>query len=262
MTYDKPPIFVPATPEYILDVIRDSHRQQCGYDPEADPAADLTFDTTIDEWREACDLFPAGKLGEYLNYEWGLEHSDSAWREVLEPSPPRNLRDLCQFIASSANRPVIEPVTILRSACLPAGAFLAIRSILRDNGANVDGLRPSTPLGDYARRFGWVFVGPISRLAPNSLPRVRVHVPWYNLATLILALGFLGLLIAPLACLFLSLKGGAAAWMILTPFGLVVSSLACMELVSRFPPSRVEFGSLRTFRDLATAIADGACERH
>lgn len=52
MTYDRPPIPVPATPEYVLDVIRDAHRQQCEYDPEATPEIELTFDSTVDDWRE------------------------------------------------------------------------------------------------------------------------------------------------------------------------------------------------------------------
>lgn len=51
-----PTIDEPATPDYVLAVLRDMHRQQCQHDPEADPSAVLSFDTTVTEWRAACDL--------------------------------------------------------------------------------------------------------------------------------------------------------------------------------------------------------------
>jgi hypothetical protein len=41
----------PATPEFVLAVIRDIHRQQCQYDPEAQPDMSLTFDSTVAEWQ-------------------------------------------------------------------------------------------------------------------------------------------------------------------------------------------------------------------
>src|SRR5258708_1326921 len=41
----------PATAEYVLAVLQDMHRQQCEHDPEAEPDAVLTLDTTVAEWR-------------------------------------------------------------------------------------------------------------------------------------------------------------------------------------------------------------------
>ena len=67
MTYDRPPILMPATAEYVLDVIRDSHRQQSQIDAEADPDVDLTFETTVAEWRDACDLIGWQGLGQALD---------------------------------------------------------------------------------------------------------------------------------------------------------------------------------------------------
>jgi hypothetical protein len=68
--FDRPPVLVAATPAYVLDVIRDQHRQQCGYDPMADSDAELTFETTIAEWRDACDLLDWRRLGRALDREW------------------------------------------------------------------------------------------------------------------------------------------------------------------------------------------------
>ena len=250
MTYDRPPVYVPATPEYILAVIRDWHRQQCQLDPEAEPDVDLTSETTIAEWRSACDLVDWRQLGGALDREWKLgRRPDMAWRSVLEPARTRTLRGLCEFIAQGAARPTIEAVSILGSACLSAGAFMAIRSLLRDAGADVASLAPSTPLDEYARRHLDVFLGPISRLAPNAIPEVRMSTPWYDLSCYGCLLGlfivcfswFISPLVA-VAGIFLTLFSWIAIW--------VGSSLLF--------PSKVAFGDLRTFRDLAQVVAESA----
>jgi hypothetical protein len=227
-------------------VIRDSHRQQCQFDSEADPNVELTFETTVAEWRVACDLVDCRRLGRALDDEWRLGRPEAAWRSILEPDEKRTLRDVCEFIASGATRQTIEPLIILGANCFPAGVFLAIRSLLREAGADVDDVTPSTPLDEYTRRHLGVFLGPISRLAPNALPAVHVSTPLYDLSiTGIL----LGLLAASAGCLISPL---------LTAVGIVLTlaSWAGTEITARhLLPSKVEFGSLRTFRDLAGVVA-------
>jgi hypothetical protein len=259
MTYDRPPAFIPATPEYVLAAIRDSYRQQCQYDPETEPDVDLTFNTTIDEWRSACDLIPWRELGRVLDDEWSLGRPQDAWRTVLTPEWKRTLRTLCEFISEGAIRPSIEPATILGTTCLPAGAFLAVRSLLRDAGANVDSVRPSTPLDEYTRDYLGVFLGPISRLAPNAIPDAQLSMSGTNqIMSLLESFSTVGYLISILIVqigyfLFRSplvVAGGTI---------LAVVSLAATRMtVHDSPQSQVVFGSLRTFGDLARVLADGS----
>ncbi len=249
MTYERPPVAVPATPEFVLEVIRDSHRQQCQFDSMADQDAELAFETTVADWRSACDLLDWRPLGRALDGEWSLGRSDAAWRTVLEPAKERTLRDVCDFVASGATRPSIEPMSIVGMTCFSAGVFLAIRSLLREAGADVGSLAPSTPLDEYTRHYLGVFLGPISRLAPNSLPAVHVSTPWYDLSSGGFLLGLLaaaaGWLVSPLV---------AAAGIVLA-----LTSWVGIWITARYlPPSKVEFGSLRTFRDLACVVAQRA----
>jgi hypothetical protein len=172
-----PTIDEPATADYVLAVLRDEHRQQCRYDNMADPDITLSFETTITEWGEACDLVGWRELGQALNQAWDIACSDAEWRTVLDPGPPHRprLSDLCELIARHATRRRIRPARLLGSECSSAGAFLTIRSLLRQLGANVDELSPSTPLAEYTRRHGGLFLGPISRLAPGCLPPVDIR---------------------------------------------------------------------------------------
>ncbi len=130
-----PTIDEPATPEYVLTVLRDMHRQQCQHDPEADPGAVPSFDTTVAEWRDACDLLGWRQLGHAYNQVWGIACSDDEWRAVLEPARQRRLADVCQLLAARAARPVIRPSRLLGNTCAPAGAFLTIRSLVHEAGA-------------------------------------------------------------------------------------------------------------------------------
>ena len=245
-----PTIDEPATPEYVLAVLRDSHRQQCQYDPTAEPSAILAPETTIAEWREACDLIAWKQLGHALNGLWGIACSDAEWREVLVPASTKQLSGVCRLIAGHAIRPGIRSARLFGSTCAAAGAFLTIRSLLHEAGAPGEGIAPSTPLAPYTRRYPLVFLGSISRLAPGSLPLVRIRNPVYDAAMR----GFLpGIL-----CLLIGLCGG---WPPLSIVGflLLASSLALSWFATSFLlPASVEFGEIRTFRDLAVVVAEGS----
>jgi hypothetical protein len=167
----------PATPEYVLAVIRDHHRQQYQFDDSADCEAVLTLDTTVAEWRDACDLLGWRQLGDALNQIWGITCTDEEWRAVLEPNSEKRLADVCELIAKHARRRHIRPANLLGSPCESAGAFLTIRSLLHVAGACADEIAPSTQLAPYTRRYHDVFLVQLSRLAPGALPLVSIRKP-------------------------------------------------------------------------------------
>lgn len=252
MAHESPATFEPASPEYILEVLRDGHRQQCHYDDMADPRVFLDWQTTVREWREACDLLDWKPLGQGLNEIFRIECSKAEWKSVLKPESRRTLEDVCTWIAARAFQPRIQPAGFLGASCRSAGAFLTIRSLLGEAGADVEEIAPSTPLAEYARRHAEVFLGPISQLAPGSLPPVHIEAPaqtfWIHL--FLMAYAGTGLLVGYLCSWPLLM---VAAFLLLA--GVLVSPLFMnrhVELTS------VEFGGLRTFRDLSVAIADGS----
>ena len=159
-----------ATPAYVLSVIADNHRQQSPFDLEADTEAHLTFQTTVAEWRDTCDLLGWNKLAHALNAAWSVNISDDQWRAVLQPPRQPTLHDVCNLIASRASKSAIQPITILGKPCNTAGAFFTVRHLLSQAGADASEIRPPTE----------EFRGPISRLAPGRLPPVEIHTPLYD----------------------------------------------------------------------------------
>ena len=164
--------FVPVTPEYVLAVERDLHRQACRFDYCCDGEIDLTLDSTIEDWRNAMDLLPARQLGRAMNEVWGIHISDRDWRAVLSPPRRKTLLDVAELISQHAVRPQLRPLAIAGTQCLPAAAFLAIKDSLAKAGADVSNVAPSTRLAEFARRYPNVFMCDVARFAPGAMPDV------------------------------------------------------------------------------------------
>ncbi|HEV7299588.1 MAG TPA: hypothetical protein VGN72_09510 [Tepidisphaeraceae bacterium] len=242
------PTFVPATAEQILEIVRDEHRMQSWLDPEADPDAVLGRQSSSAQWRDACDLLPWRPLAAALNAAWQLDIPLSQWRAVLDPSEARTLGGVCDLLATHGARlPRVRPATLLGTRCVPAGVFLTVRSYLAQAGADVGDVAPSTPLAGYARRHAAVFLGPVARLVPGALPRVRMRQPIHDTALAALLLSMLGIAV-----------GYVGDWDMLT----ILSTLAAAASYTGswvaalwVKPARVEFEGLRTFGDLSLALA-------
>lgn len=250
MNQSYPTATVPATPDYVLSVIQDEHRQTCEYDEGTDPQAILSYDTTVSEWRDASDLVGWWQLGRALNIRWDIRCSAAEWHAVLVPAGKRTLRDVCNLIAPRAVQPVIRPATVLGRECAAAGAFLTVRALLRDAGAAADEIAPSTILAPYTRDYAYVFLGAVSRLAPGVLPPIRIQSAYAD------AVYSGGCFLILLSIVFLAL-GLAGLWVFtLVGVPLFVFSHLLMWFAGQVTPDSVEFGELRTFRDLATLLAD------
>jgi hypothetical protein len=59
------------TSDEVLAILVDQHRLQSQVDPEAEPDALLTFDSSIADWRSACDLLGWRGLGQALTRNGG-----------------------------------------------------------------------------------------------------------------------------------------------------------------------------------------------
>lgn len=244
-------IEIPATPEYVLEVLRDEHRQAVEFDDVCDRDIDLTFNSTIAQWRAANDLLPTRALGRALNKSWALALYDDDWASVLTPERKKTLRDVAKVIASHATRTQLSPLNIAGRSCLPAAAFLAVRDCLAADDVDVTLIAPSTLLHEYTRRHCLTFLKGISRLAPGALPQIVVKSFAHELndasvcfSAVMFVVGIVfadsvpGVLIFAVLCLLLTTVHGCC--------------------IRNRPPQQATFGELRTFRDLSVCIANGA----
>src|SRR5204862_7356009 len=115
------------------------------------------------------DVFTCAGMGRILNRIFGTNVSKEEWTEAMG-AKDRTLGELCTFIATRARTIDLRPVTVLGHPSRAAGAFLAVRELLRKTGADVSDLRPSSSLQLYLRRRPSEFVIKVASLAPGTLP--------------------------------------------------------------------------------------------
>lgn len=94
------------TSEEILKILQANYLQQQHFDPEVERSQELTFHTTVREWREICDLPEPYKLANYFNNLFGLDISGEHWILELQPEKIKNLKEICRFIAGNAIKPL------------------------------------------------------------------------------------------------------------------------------------------------------------
>ena len=244
-----PPILVEATKDDILGALRDMHRQACAIDGEANPDISLSQDSTIADWRDACDLLPWKKLAEAMNSSWSVDIPLARWQDVLEPPKQRKMAGVCELLAQHAKLPRVRPALILGSRCTSGGTFLTIRSFLADAGADVSEVAPSTLLHEYTRRYPAVFLGPVSQLASGALPPVKIHTPVYD--------AFIGGMLIAFVALVIGYGAGSYPMMVLAGLVFALCYAGVWTIAQWVLPKSVEFQGLHTFRDLSKAIAAG-----
>ena len=248
-------IKVPATPEYILAVIQDSYRFSCQNDPEAEPDMDLSFDSTIDEWRTACDLLPWEELGFALNKRFGIVFESSKWHSLLEPATKKTLKELCEEISKYADKEIIKPVNILGKECLKGGVFLTIRSKLAEAGADVSALTPSSLIEDYMCSHWKAFYEMSSKLFPNKLPVMKFHNPLYWFSIYGLVLSFILLLLGWLASV--TNTELLSCLLVIVGIASLLFFYLLIGITAKRKPDSVDFGGLKTFRDMVNCIVEG-----
>lgn len=245
----------PTTPEHVLFVLRELQRCAALYDKALqDP---INFATTVAGYSDVfLDDFPDWRRqARGLNELLGIDVDLSTWRDVLTPSRVRTLRDVCGLIASRATLPEIRPIRVLGRECLAASAFLLLRERLARRGVRVDHVAPSSSLSDFcccgsaqrkalaceAIRLGLGRIAPMHVVNPGATVGLWVLLLSGSCALACGAAMGLGREAAVL---------GLIAATLFAALGYAICWISC--------PTHVEFGDLRTFRDLCYAIVGQA----
>jgi hypothetical protein len=141
------------TPQDVLNIFVEQHRLCSPLDPEADPYAELTINSTIFDWRDANDLVSWRPLSKFLNESFNIQATEDEWKNALEPSSIKTLRDVCELIANHSTHADIEPKTLFGNECLSAAVFLTLKKYLQLRQVDVTDLRPSSLVSPYLDKY-------------------------------------------------------------------------------------------------------------
>lgn len=224
MIATNPVRYRPMTADEVLTELRAFCQYEFGFDNSTVERV-IRTDSTLGELvaalhhdEDLSDLEPYFQVK--LSREWWAQ-----W------NPGHTVGEMCANLATGTLVPVIEPVTVLGTRCETAGAFLTLRQMLADAGADVRELAPSSEVLSYLRAQPDVFGR--FRLATGG--RLLPFGPFASWSCLVGGLLFVA--------------GVVLFWM--TPWLLALGGVLIAFGLSR--PARYRLDGITTFRALIHA---------
>lgn len=234
------------TPEEVLTYLRLIPDQS----PDIIAKREIQLDTPLSRWAKwwDCPQFPMS--ADFARWLFGSEISDEDWQGAVEPRNDRTVRDVCEVIARSIRVPIVPTVSVFGTTCRKAGAFLLIKKLMSDAGADVSKLAPSTPLSKFSKRGLPAIRNEIGLLKPEFWKQLNAcdwRPVWLALAMATLPFPFAFIDSSWLCNMALMLP---VWWIISICFFKLLEELRILK-----PFEKVRFLRLTTFRDLSVAIA-------
>lgn len=232
------------TPGEVLEIFKANYLQYQQFNHHVEPYEELTFETTIEEWRNICDLLNPYELAESFNYYFELNISIEKWLLVLEPEEVKNLGDICKFISENAVKPLIKPVKIFGSDCQSAATFKYLMNRFNQKGIMTAKIQPSSLVEPFAKENLGILIAEVNKINPAALPPVKYRSNYLTgMGEAIFLLGFIALV--------------SSVWM-RGLFSMIVSLIGLAILLTwlglKFGPTQVSFEGINTFRDLIERI--------
>jgi len=238
-------VYTKYSPTEILQIIQANYRQQQQYDDIVLKDHEFTFETTIADWQDICNLVETAQLWEYLNYYFRLDLDKESWMGILKPEYTKTLGDLSNFIASHADKEIIKPIKLFGSNCETAAIFKSLTAKLKDRGIDITDIRPSSQLEPLVKKYSSVLIEEINQIAPTVLPPVNYKTNWvykWGLRTFI-SMWFV--------TFFLAYKESKLAWV---TAGISIVGYGMASIGSRLKPKQSSFTDIQTVADLVRRI--------
>jgi hypothetical protein len=122
----------------ILQILTDFYNCQSQFDPEVYPDLEISYETTIDDWREACDLLEPRELAKFYHDLFKINTPIIDLEIILIHEKENTLKDFCDYISEHAPKEEIEPVISMGKTCHEAAIFKTLISKLKERGIKTD----------------------------------------------------------------------------------------------------------------------------
>jgi hypothetical protein len=226
--------------EEILQILTDFYNCQSQFDPEVYTDLEISYETTIEDWREACDLLEPKGLAKFYHDLFKLNAPIVDFENILIHEKENTLKEFCDYISENAQKEEIEPIISMGKACHEAAIFKTLISKLNERGIKTGKIRPSSEFTPLFKKHGDAFLTEVNKLAPGSLTNFEykdnkiVRTGWS-----IIGIFILSIIVIPLIWHF--------HWGLWVIFGL---GITIMIIGRFFKPEKEVVGGYDTIRDL------------
>lgn len=156
------------TKDDILQMLISQYKFGIEFDPVVIKGMDLNYESSIFEWRDACDLVDTKKLAKIYHKEFNLNRPISELENILEDEDNKTISDFCEYISENAEREKIEPIKLLGQNCTSASIFRVLKQKLTENGADTTELKPSSEINPFFLKYGGQLFNEVNRIAPRT----------------------------------------------------------------------------------------------
>jgi len=156
-------------PVEIIELLKAFYNFQTVFDPEVDKGHELTFETTIEDWRMICDLLKPKELASYYHEFFSLPTPKIELEEILNNQKYNTLKDFCGYISKYAVKEKILPIKSLGHDCLDAALFKTLMSKLNKRGIDTSCIKPSSPFQPFFDNNLEAVMETANRLVPGSI---------------------------------------------------------------------------------------------
>ncbi|TKG88388.1 hypothetical protein EYV94_27250 [Puteibacter caeruleilacunae] len=232
------------TPKEILQILNDLYLFQSEYCNNGDVGHTLSFETSIESWRNICDLLNPVELAKAHHEFFDLETDETELETILKREQENTLKEYCEYIAQNAKRETITLSVSLGGKCLEAGILNSINQNLKKRGVNIKELKASNNFPLLFKKYPSEFIEIVSKLAPGTISYYDIQENRISKAG-----GYLFLI--SLLVLVVALISGKLSWLAIIPFGV---SVAILNIGRKIEPLSYEIGGFNTVKDLVVGI--------
>ena len=233
-------MYIVYHPQNILEIFQANYIQQQLLDADVLKNQELNFDTSIESWRDICNLIDTDKLYIYLNQSFNIAVEYTEWMEVLHPEEEKTIGDVCKFISSRKQKTLFSPIKLFGQPCHTASIYRYFVQRLQSRGVNTKDVKPSSTLENLFSKHGVLIIEEINLLDPKVLPTIN-YTP-----NLVYKWSSYCLIASIILTIITALLGSNIA---LFTFAFSILSYISLYISSYLAPKRANFNNLETLAD-------------
>ncbi len=226
--------------EDILEMLICQYQFQIEFDPVVVKGMDFNFESSIFEWRDACDLDDPKKLAKYYHTEFKIERPCMELESILVNEDKRTVLDFCEYISKYAKRENIEPIKLLGQKCQTVSIFRTLKRSLAEKGADTTELKPSSEINPFFLKYGGILFEEVNRIAPGTLSEFEYKLN--KLSRVGRDIMFIGSFVMIGVWWIWSFN-----WWLTLPLML---GITIFQIGDKKQPEKLNFNGYKTFRDL------------
>ena len=226
--------------EDIFEMLISQYQFAIEFDPVVVKGMDFNYQSSIFDWRDACDLVEPKKLAKLFHEEFKINRPLAELEKILVNENKRTVSDLCEYLSEHAQREKIEPVKLLGQNCHTASIFKTLKQNLTKKGADTSDLKPSTEIKPFFLKYGGLLFDEVNKIAPGTMTDFE-YKP-HKLSRIGRYIAFVGLFTMIGISWILSFN-----WYLTLPLiiGILISKIG-----DKKQPEKLNVGGFKNFRNL------------